>query len=413
MKRPDSGSPNRRFLRPIPADRAILFDAPDAILPRDNTMLGVPSLGGRAGKWYRQAILPWAGLVHENIATVYEVVDHPTGVYEIRQQITGVRLQKYLDEGGQLGPREVRHVLERLVSGLEHAHNQGVVHGALSPDLVELSARGLVRLHRLSPAVINAWAGQRIPAARMLPYRSPEQVRGEVPTPLSDVFSLAVVAYQLISGKLPFSSLDPDTLDQEILRSEPPPLALRCGFPITLPQALRGALAREPRDRYRTPGEFLRALFAEAPLRSRDRARARDQHLAGLLWMQIARPQPALECWLETRWLCPGLARVESNVGVALAALGRWSEAEQLFQAANELDPGDDLLRMHLGWARWKQGKGEAPIDHLFADPDDALDVPLDGEFEPRLLEVESAVFFQPVGPSWPKGRGGPGRARL
>lgn len=402
MKRPDPGSPNRRFLKPIPADRALIFDAPDAVLPRSNTMLGVPSLGGKAAKWYRQTILRWAGLVHENIATVYEVVDHPTGVYEIRQQLTGVRLQKLLDEGVRLAPQEVRHLMESLVAGLEHAHAHGVTHGALSPDLIELAPRGVVRLHRLSPAVINAWAGQRIPAARMRPYRSPEQVRGKAPTPLSDVFALSVITYQTVTGKLPFSSLDPEALDQEILSANPPPAPPRSGFAVTLSQALQGGLAGACADRHPNPEALLQALFEESPVRLRDRARARDQHQAGLLWMQIAHPQPALECWLETRWLCPGLARVESNIGVALAALGRVSEAEQFFLSATELAPEDDILRMHLGWARWKQGKSEAPIDHLFAEPEEAPDVPIDGEFEPRLMEVAEADFFGVSGPNWP-----------
>lgn len=402
MRSHPSGGSNRRYLRPIPDYGATLFDAPDAVLPRSNTMLGVPSKGGRAGNWYRREILPWAGLVHENLATVYEVVDHPTGVYEIRQQFTGVRLQKFLDDGHRLGPREVRHLLEGLVAALGHAHDLGLAHGQLTPEVIELTPRGGVLLHRLSPGIVNAWAGHNAPAARLRPYRAPEQVRGEVASRESDIFALSVIVYQLISAALPFPSHDLGALEAEILGADPRPLTVRAGFPAHAFEVLRRGLAKQPSDRFVSAAELLKALFVESPLRYRDRARARDQHQAALLWMRLPRQQPALECWLEARWLCPGLARMDSNIGVALAGTGRLSEAEAFFASACEFAPDDELLRMHLGWARWKQGKGEAPIDHLFADPDDDLGVSFDGEFEPKVFEIDESEFFRKVGPVWP-----------
>jgi len=254
-------------------------------------------------RFLREARLA-ARLSHPNIVPVYSVEEHPDAVFYVMGFIAGESLAQRIARAGNLAPAEVTTILQQTAWALAYAHGNGVVHRDIKPDNVLLE-QGTGRAYVMDFGIARALdaAGGRDggrPAATRLTqvghvvgtaaYMSPEQAAGEEVDGRSDLYSLGVMAYQALAGRLPFEATSAQVLLTKHLTEVPAPVAsLRPGTPGALAKVVDQLLAKDPSARPQTGGEVAEQLSGaggvagEIPAPLRDFIRAADGELGAVI----------------------------------------------------------------------------------------------------------------------------------
>ena len=183
----------------------------------------------------------------------------------------GEILDKYADRSGPLPAREVADIMSQICGAVQAAHNAGIVHRDLKPENVmyDPASRQVKLLDFGIAADTDAAPDQRLTRAGFfvgtLMYVAPEALSGELVGPAADQYSLATIAYFLLTGTLPYTGKSPRELFSQLLTQ--PPVALNKAKPgLTFPPAVEAvvmkALSKQPSDRYASVKEFSDALVA-------------------------------------------------------------------------------------------------------------------------------------------------------
>ncbi len=201
-----------------------------------------------------------ASLEHQHIVPVYDYGLQRGTSYVVMRLLTGGTLADRLNdtltnEKPLPAPREVADLLKQIASALDYAHDRGVIHRDVKPSNIMFDAQGVAFLVDFGIAKLIEVTGAGLTGTNMTmgtpSFMPPEQWRGETVTPASDQYSLAVIAYQLLVGKLPFEATTPYALMHKHLNEPPPPPHIeRSGIPETITTVLVQALAKQPEDRY-------------------------------------------------------------------------------------------------------------------------------------------------------------------
>jgi serine/threonine-protein kinase len=207
-----------------------------------------------------------AALSHANIITIYDVVEQE-GQYFIAMQLApGVSLKKLLEQAGRLPQARVQHIIYQVASALDHAHAKGLVHRDVKPDNIIigpddhaiLTDFGLAKAAERDAALTAMGATVGTPE-----YMSPEQAKGQVVGPASDIYSLGVVLYEMLTGRRPFTASDTSALLYLHVHETPPPIQVRAlDLSPKIHAVLNRALAKQPDQRFRSAGELAAALAA-------------------------------------------------------------------------------------------------------------------------------------------------------
>ncbi|MBK8024007.1 MAG: serine/threonine protein kinase [Chloroflexi bacterium] len=205
-----------------------------------------------------------AKLDHPNIVPVFDYADHSGNRYLVMKFIEGISLQTALEDG-PIELADIRRVIAAIASALDYAHVQGVMHRDIKPSNIMVDRRGTPYLadFGLAQAIEDAEISGRIVGTPA--YISPEQATpGESVDDRSDVYSLGVVLYQLVVGRVPFRGSSVAEIIHKH-RSEPPPVpsSLNPEIPRSVDVMLIKALAKKPDARYDT-GEEMVAAFEKA-----------------------------------------------------------------------------------------------------------------------------------------------------
>ena len=203
-----------------------------------------------------------ASLNHPNLVSVFDTATDDEGVLIVMEYVEGEALARTLKRG-PLPPERVATMVRDLGSALDHAHAQGVVHRDVKPGNVLLRRDGVTKLVDLG--IATAQDHTRLTHSGMVlgtaAYMAPEQLEGGETTAATDVYALAVVAYEALTGERAREGRTPIQIAHRIA-TEPPP-DLRDAMPSASPQAaevLKRAMARDPRDRPASAGELARRL---------------------------------------------------------------------------------------------------------------------------------------------------------
>ena len=203
-------------------------------------------------------------LHHPNIVKVYDVSVTDRLQYIVMEYVNGMTLREYLNErGGKLTSRETVHFISQILQALDHAHRNGVVHRDIKPQNIMLLDNGQLRMMDFGIARISRAENQLLAGKAMgsVHYISPEQARGEVTGPQSDIYSVGVMMYEMLSGKLPFDGDDAVKVALKQITDTPRPLAeIAPGTPKALVQITEKAMAKLPANRYASAREMLDAL---------------------------------------------------------------------------------------------------------------------------------------------------------
>jgi len=206
-------------------------------------------------------------LSHPNIVTIYqigyaELQPGQTSAFLAMEFVPGANLAALMDTLRAGPPQQIISVLRQAAAALDYAHSRGVIHRDIKPANLLLTPEGAVKIADFGVAKILTQTVTMTGTVLGSPaYMSPEQIKAEPIDGRTDQYSLAVVAYELFTGKKPFEAETLSSLVFKIAQQPPPPLdnvpphlASRIG-----PVLLR-ALAKDPASRYRTCAEFVDAL---------------------------------------------------------------------------------------------------------------------------------------------------------
>ena len=203
-------------------------------------------------------------LHHPNIVKVYDVSVTDRLQYIVMEYVNGMTLREYLNErGGKLTSRETVHFISQILQALDHAHRNGVVHRDIKPQNIMLLDNGQLRMMDFGIARISRAENQLLAGKAMgsVHYISPEQARGEVTGPQSDIYSVGVMMYEMLSGHLPFDADDAVKVALKQITDTPRPLAqLAPDTPRALVEITEKAMAKLPANRYASASEMLDAL---------------------------------------------------------------------------------------------------------------------------------------------------------
>jgi len=209
-----------------------------------------------------------AQLSHPHIVPIYDVGERAGVAYFVMAHITGGNLATLLGRAPRPPIDEVRRIVREIADALEYAHERGVVHRDIKPDNILLDAdggRAMVTDFGIARAIE---AGSRLTVTGIAvgtpAYMSPEQAMGEREVDgRSDIYSLGVVAYQMLTGRLPFTGSNPMALLLKHVNERPRPIAdLRPDAPKAMREAIERCLMKDREDRWETAGAFRDALSA-------------------------------------------------------------------------------------------------------------------------------------------------------
>ncbi len=218
-----------------------------------------------------------ANLNHPNIVTLFDVgrdvIDGQERHYIVMELVEGQDLKQNLRQramnGDPMNVDEAVDIGRQVCEGVAYAHRRGLVHCDLKPQNVLLTPDGHVKvtdfgIARAYTAALNT--GERNDVVWGTPqYYAPEQAAGQPPTPASDVYSIGVMLYEMLAGRLPFDSRDPKQLAQMHMTAQPQPLhTLNPNVTLQLESIVNRAMAKDPAQRYPNADHFARALVAYA-----------------------------------------------------------------------------------------------------------------------------------------------------
>ena len=205
-------------------------------------------------------------LNHPNIVKVYDVSVSDDLQYIVMEYVDGMTLREYLNErGGRLTSRETVHFISQILKALEHAHANGVVHRDIKPQNIMLLDNGQLRMMDFGIARISRAENQLSGGKAMgsVHYISPEQAKGDETDCTSDIYSVGVMMYEMLSGHLPFDAEDVVEVAIKQISDQPKPLhEIAPEVPNALVEITEKAMAKLPQNRYASAREMLQALDA-------------------------------------------------------------------------------------------------------------------------------------------------------
>jgi eukaryotic-like serine/threonine-protein kinase len=211
-----------------------------------------------------------SALNHPNVCTVHEIREEAGHIFIVMEYVDGRPLQEQIPINGLPADSLLRYAVQ-LADGLAHAHDRGVLHRDLKSANVMITREGrtkIVDFGLASRLAVGAYEDTRsnspLPGdsalAGTLAYMAPEVIHGDQPSPVSDLWSVGVLLYEMATGHLPFSGRTMFEVTAAILREPPAPLPTR--IPPSLRTIIARCLTKEPAQRYQTARELRAALEA-------------------------------------------------------------------------------------------------------------------------------------------------------
>lgn len=216
---------------------------------------------------FEQEAVAVASLRHPNILTVFDHGEQDGIAYIVTEFVDGGTLA---DQVGKPLPIDyATQILGPIASAVDYAHARRVLHRDLKPSNILIARDGTPILSDFGLALMMTTSQARLTQSGTIlgtpEYMSPEQCEGEVMTAAADIYSLGVVAYEMLTGRVPFSAATPAAvLIAQIQNQLPPPRQINPALSPAIEGALLKALAKNPSERFRTARDFVRALTADA-----------------------------------------------------------------------------------------------------------------------------------------------------
>ena len=208
-----------------------------------------------------------AALNHPNIVTIYEIGEFEGEHLIAAEFVDGLTLRKRLTEGA-MGLLEAVRIVVQISSALGAAHQAGVIHCDIKPENIMLRRDGYVKVLDFGLAKLaghgSGASGEQTPSTATMPgmvvgtvrYMSPEQARGAATDPRTDIFSLGIVLYEMVTGRLPFEGASTSDQIAALLVCEPPPPSQYAPMPTEFERIIQKMLAKKVDERHQTAADL-------------------------------------------------------------------------------------------------------------------------------------------------------------
>ncbi len=211
---------------------------------------------------FRREAQAAAGLQHPNIVSVYDRGEHEGRYFIAMEYVQGAALKDLIERG--LSPAESVEIVRQVLTGVRFAHTRGIVHRDLKPHNVLVDHEGRARVTDFG--IARAGASEITQTGSVLgtaQYLSPEQAQGLETSGSSDIYSVGVILYEALTGRVPFEAETAVAIALKQVSEPPvPPRQINPEIPPALNAVVLKALAKDPKDRYADATEFLQALDA-------------------------------------------------------------------------------------------------------------------------------------------------------
>jgi tetratricopeptide (TPR) repeat protein len=329
---------------------------------------------------FQQEARAAAALVHANIVQIHEVGYAENVHYIVQEYVPGQNLRQYLQKHGPLDARMAVRVIRQVAAALHRSSQQNIIHRDIKPENIMLASTGEVKVADFGLArIVQNGQGLEVTQVGVTMgtplYMSPEQVEGRPVDPRSDIYSLGVTCFHMLTGRPPFEGDSPLAVAVQHLQQEPPRLeSLRPDLPPALCQIVHRMMAKDPSQRYQTAADILKDLRrlgidsddwswevdAEPALEEPGAAEAvslsaATQQLATVLIQQ--RTMERLTRWVQIAVVA--LALVGFGVGAVVAWVQRREDAHSSAPAASTEVPRMESARLQYIYA-CLQGTDEA-----------------------------------------------------
>ncbi|OAT81411.1 Stk1 family PASTA domain-containing Ser/Thr kinase [Desulfotomaculum copahuensis] len=212
---------------------------------------------------FRREAQAVASLSHPNIVSIYDVGQEAGLQYLVMEYIDGEDLKSIIRREGKLEPARAGEIARQVCDALEHAHENNIVHRDVKPHNILITKTGRAKLTDFGIAreATAATCTQTDTIVGTVHYLSPEQARGEVAGPKSDLYALGVVLYEMLTGRVPFAGDSPIAVAIKHIQEEPqPPDQVNPAVPPALSAAVMRAMQKNPDRRFASAREMSRAL---------------------------------------------------------------------------------------------------------------------------------------------------------
>ena len=348
-----------------------------------------------------------ARLIHPSIVTIYDVCDEGDISYILMEYVEGVSLKAFEEQNGRMDPTLAVALTAQLASALDHAHKHNIIHCDIKPQNIVLTEAMVPKIvdFGISRIVSNETMAFTASVVGSVHYFSPEQAQGLAVTAQSDIYSLGIVFYEMLTGKVPFDGNNAVSVARKQVEEQAPPLKEYWPeAPDALQRIIDKALAKNCKDRYATAEDMkndlmevknllypsknneilidhtieLQAIAATSPVRAAvaqtqapktpkakpkpesDRFQTLIMSLPDFLTKEVEEDTAEFDQYEEpesTRKVTPVSAEQKETVsgtavagvgaaGAAVAAAGRVSGAEQQSLFTEETDLVSDICRL-------------------------------------------------------------------
>jgi serine/threonine-protein kinase len=213
---------------------------------------------------FRSEAVTLAKLNHPNIATLYNFFRQGDNFFMVLEFVKGTPLERIIEARGVMTCEQAIPLFCQMLEGIDHAHSFGIIHRDIKPANMMLTQNGLLKV--LDFGIARALGSARMTRAGHLigtiEYMSPEQVRGMETDARSDIYSLGMVLYEMLTGRVPFGSDNEfELMKAQVEQIPTPPRELAPGIPEQVEWAILCATEKDPEKRFQTAGAFGGAII--------------------------------------------------------------------------------------------------------------------------------------------------------
>ena len=204
-----------------------------------------------------------AVLSHPNIVKVFDVGFSDKLQFIVMEYIDGITLKEFMEQQGVLKWKDTVHFIIQILKALQHAHDRGIVHRDIKPQNIMLFPDGQIKVMDFGIARFAREEGKTISdkAIGSVHYISPEQARGDITDEKSDIYSVGVMMYEMLTGVKPFDADNPVTVALMHMQNEPKmPREINDSIPEGLEEIVVRAMQKEPSKRYQSASEMIKDI---------------------------------------------------------------------------------------------------------------------------------------------------------
>ena len=203
-------------------------------------------------------------LAHPRIVQIYDYGEDDETAYIVMELINGKTLRQHLAQEASYEIREIGEIIDQVLQGLGHAHSEGVIHRDIKPGNIMINSDGRIKICDFGIARIDSSNLTQVGEILGTPYyMAPEQFIGAAVDRPADLYSVGVIAYELLTGRKPFAGKNYEVMQQVLNELPADPSQLNPALSPLMDRVLQKALAKKPGDRFQSAREFAEA-FREA-----------------------------------------------------------------------------------------------------------------------------------------------------